>query len=101
MLKKSVRRTYRVSRSQRNFDSRKAQATAKAKTQKTFTDKTKVLSPRRKPQVLTGCQKTARGCFFVCMCFILAGVLFGVLWIVLIGGLLITSHLVEVHLLKT
>ena len=77
MLQQSIRKTYPVSRSKRNFDTRKARAIAKAKIQKTFTDNTKTVSHRRKPYVESGCQKTATGCIMSFNCFVLAGVIFG------------------------
>ena len=76
MLQQSIRKTYPVSRSKRNFDSRKARAIAKAKIQKTFTDNTKTVSHRRKPYVESGCQKTATGCIMSFNCFGLAGLIF-------------------------
>ena len=108
MLKKSIRRTYRGARSQRNFDSRKTRAIAKAKIQKTFSDETQELQQRREKQGRTGCQKTERGCFFVCFClapsymhFHVGSVVAGFLWFFLVGGLFVAAYLLEVHLLKT
>ena len=115
MLKPSTRRTYPESRSKRNFDSRKKRAIAKAKIQK-FTDKTKALS-RRKPQGRRGGQKTAWVCIYLFHCFLLGcplafsagtsfesvwvGVLVGVIFIVLFGGLFIVFYAIEGYGLKT